>query len=140
MELSRRECLMLLSTRPFGRILYTASGLPAVVPVNFLVAPDGQDGDVLVCTVRGDWLLASINHAVIGLQAEELDRDMDEGWWVTVVGRAEPVEDGDEAAALRADPRWPRIIGEREAIVRLRPGLTSGRRVSPGKQSGDADG
>lgn len=133
MELSRRECLLLLSTRPFGRIVYTASGLPAVVPVNFLVGPDGQDEDVLVCTVRGDWLLASINHAVVGLQADELDRDMDGGWWVTVVGRAEPVEDGGEVAALRADPRWPRIIDDSDAIVRLRPGLTSGRRISPGK-------
>jgi hypothetical protein len=130
MELSRRECLMLLSTRAFGRIVYTASGLPAVVPVNFLVAPAGPDEDVLVCTVRADWLLAPIGHAVVGLQADELDRGLDGGWWVTVVGRAEPVEDRHEAAALRADPRWPRLIDDSEAVLRLRPGLTSGRRFS----------
>ncbi|HEU5425828.1 MAG TPA: pyridoxamine 5'-phosphate oxidase family protein [Actinocrinis sp.] len=130
MELSRRECLMLLSTRPFGRIVYTASGLPAVVPVNFLVEPAEWDEDVLVCTVRADWLLASIDHAVVGLQADELDRGMAGGWWVTVVGRAEPVEDRAEAAALRADPRWPRIIDDGEAVVRLRAGLTSGRQFS----------
>ncbi|HEU5355694.1 MAG TPA: pyridoxamine 5'-phosphate oxidase family protein [Actinocrinis sp.] len=130
MELSRRECLMLLSTRSFGRIVYTASGLPAVVPVNFLVEPAQRDEDVLVCTVRADWLLAPINHAVVGLQADELDRGMDAGWWVTVVGRAEHVEDRGEAAALRADPRWPRTIDESEAVVRLRAGLTSGRRLS----------
>ena len=130
MELSRRECLMLLSTRPFGRIVYTASGLPAVVPVNFLMEPAERDEDVLVCTVRADWLLAPINRAVVGLQADELDLGMDGGWWVTVVGRAEQVEDLGEAAALRADPRWPRIIGDTEAVLRLRAELTSGRSLS----------
>jgi nitroimidazol reductase NimA-like FMN-containing flavoprotein (pyridoxamine 5'-phosphate oxidase superfamily) len=136
MELSRRECLTLLSTRPFGRIVYTASGLPAVVPVNFLVEHAELDEDLLVCTVRVDWLLAPIDHAVVGLQADELDRGMDGGWWVTVVGRAEPVEDRQEAAALRADPRWPRIIDDSETVMRLRPGLTSGRRLGLEKQNG----
>lgn len=132
MELSRRECLTLLSTRAFGRIVYTASGLPAVIPVNYLVGPAAweEDEDVLVCAVRADWLLAPINRAVVGLQADELDRDMDGGWWVTVVGRAEPVEDLAEAAALRADPRWPRIIDDTETVVRLRAALASGRRFS----------
>jgi hypothetical protein len=134
-ELSRRECLTLLSTRPFGRIVYTASGLPAVVPVNFLVESAGRDEDVLVCAVRADWLLAPINHAVVGLQADELDRGMDGGWWVTVVGRVEPVDDRREAAALRADPRWPRVIDDSEAIMRLRPGLASGRRLGLDKQN-----
>jgi pyridoxamine 5'-phosphate oxidase-like protein len=136
MELSPRECLTLLSTRPFGRIVYTASGLPAVVPVTFLVQHAERDEEVLVCTVRADWLLAPINHAVVGFQADELDRGMDGGWWVTVVGRAEPVEDRTEAAALRADPRWPRIIDDSEAVVRLRPGLTSGRRFGLDKRNG----
>lgn len=129
MELSRHECLILLSTRTFGRILYTAAGLPAVLPVNFLVQPDEQGGDLLVCTVRGDWLLAPIDRTVVGLQADELDRELAAGWWVTVVGRAEPVRDQARAAALRADPRWPRTIGHGEQIVRLRPGLTRGRRI-----------
>lgn len=129
MELSRRECLTLLATRPFGRIVYTASGLPAVVPVTFLVEHAERDEDLLVCTVRADWLLAPIDHTVVGLQADELDRGMDGGWWVTVVGWAEPVEDHMEAAALRADPRWPRRVGRGEAILWLRPGLTRGRRI-----------
>lgn len=129
MELSRRECLLLLSTRPVGRILYTAAGLPAVVPVNFLVQPDEQGEDLLVCTVRGDWLLAPIDRTVVGLQADELDRELTGGWWVTVVGRAEPVRDEARAAALRADPRWPRRVGRGEAILWLRPGLTRGRRI-----------
>jgi hypothetical protein len=53
-----------------------------------------------------------------------------------VVGRAEPVEDRQEAAALRADPRWPRIIDDSETVMRLRPGLTSGRRLGLEKQNG----
>ena len=130
-ELSRRECLMLLSTRPVGRIVYTARGLPAVVPVTFLFELGDAAGDVLVCCVRGNWLLAPIDQAVVGLEADQLEHEMDRGWWVTVVGRAERVRDEDEAAALRADPRWPRQIDESEAILRLSPELASGRRIVP---------
>jgi nitroimidazol reductase NimA-like FMN-containing flavoprotein (pyridoxamine 5'-phosphate oxidase superfamily) len=130
-ELSRRECLMLLSTRPIGRIVYTARGLPAVVPVTFLFELGSGTQDVLVCCVRGSWLLAPLDQAVVGLEADEFERDMDGGWWVTVVGRAERVRDEQEAAALRADPRWPRQIDESEAVLRLSPELASGRRIVP---------
>jgi hypothetical protein len=130
-ELTRRECLLLLSTRPIGRILYTARGLPAVVPVSFLVERRAGDQDLLVCCVRGSWLLAPIDQAVVGLEADQLDRGIDDGWWVTVVGRAEQVWDEREQAALRADPRWPRPVGEGETILRLSPELASGRRIVP---------
>ena len=133
-ELTRRECLMLLATHPVGRIVYTAHGLPAVIPVNFLVDsgavnPGAEDQDVLVCCVRGGWLLASIDQAVVGLEADRLDSGLDAGWWVTAVGRVEQVRDEREAAALRADPRWPRPIGESEWILLLRPELATGRRI-----------
>jgi uncharacterized protein len=130
-ELSRRECLMLLSTRPIGRIVYTARGLPAVVPVTFLFELGTGAEDVLVCCVRGNWLLAPLDQSVVGLEADQFGHDMDSGWWVTVVGRAERVRDEQEAAALRADPRWPRPIDESEAILRLNPELASGRRIVP---------
>ena len=130
-ELSRRECLMLLSTRPIGRIVYTARGLPAVVPVTFLFQLGAGAEEVLVCCVRFSWLLAPLDQAVVGLEADQLEQDMDGGWWVTVVGRAERVRDEREAAALRADPRWPRPIGESDAILRLSPELASGRRIVP---------
>jgi hypothetical protein len=87
--------------------------------------------DMLVCCVRGNWLLAPIDQTVVGLEADQLEHDLDSGWWVTVVGRAERVRDEDEAAALRADPRWPRQIDEGEAILRLSPELASGRRIVP---------
>lgn len=130
-ELTRGECLTLLSTHPIGRIVYTARGLPAVIPVNFLVESGAGDEGVLVCCVRGGWLLSSIDRAVVGFEADQLDRGMDDGWWVTVVGRAEPVRDEREAAALRADPRWPRPIDEGDGILRLSPELASGRRIVP---------
>jgi hypothetical protein len=136
-ELSRSECLKLLSTSPVGRIVYTARGLPAVLPVNFLVEPPGADGeDVLVCSVRGGWLLSPVAYAVVALQADRVDRGMDGGWWVTVVGRAEPVLDTWEAAALRADPRWPRPLDESEGLLRLRPEVASGRRIVSAAQGG----
>lgn len=131
-ELSRRECLKLLSTSPVGRIVYTARGLPAVLPVNFLVEPgaDGAEGgDALVCCVHGGWLLAPVDYAVVALQADRVDRGMDGGWWVTVVGRAEPVLDAWEATTLRADSRWPRPLDESEGFLRLRPEVSSGRRI-----------
>lgn len=134
-ELTRSECLMLLSTRPIGRIVYTARGLPAVVPVTFLVEPGAEDSDVLVCCVRGDWLLASIDRAVVGFEADQFDRAMADGWWVSVVGRAEPVHDEREAAALRADPRWPQPIDAGERILRLNPELASGRRIVPAQHA-----
>lgn len=130
-ELSRRECLMLLSTRPIGRIVYTARGLPAVVPVTFLFELGSGAEEVLVCCVRPSWLLAPLDQAVVGLEADQLEHTMNGGWWVTVVGRAERVRDELEAATLRADPRWPRQIDESEAILRLNPELASGRRIAP---------
>ena len=40
-ELSREECLSLLVTAPFGRLVLTEGALPAVLPVNFLLDAAG---------------------------------------------------------------------------------------------------
>lgn len=113
-ELDRRECLLLLSTRAFGRVVYTACGLPAVLPVTFLVQPDGQGEDVLVCAVRRDWLLAPIERTVVGLQADELDARLAGG---CRAGRGRVAGRGAAGGpALARDPCGPR--GARAAAPR----------------------
>ncbi len=48
-EASREECLALLATAPFRRLVLTEGALPAVLPVNFLLDPAG----IVIRTAEG---------------------------------------------------------------------------------------
>jgi nitroimidazol reductase NimA-like FMN-containing flavoprotein (pyridoxamine 5'-phosphate oxidase superfamily) len=122
--LNRAECLALLGTMPFGRIVFTDQAMPAVLPVNFSV----WDGALLIRTGVGSKLAAATRNAVVAFEVDDIDPDTGRGWSVVVVGRSGVVEHPAELAeaeevALRS---W---VGGRDHLIRVAIGTIDGRRV-----------
>jgi len=124
-ELSRAECLRLLATVTIGRIAYTRQALPAVEPVHFAL----HDGAIVIRTDAGGGLAAATRHAVVAFQADDLYSARRTGWSVTVVGRCEELTDAGDIARLDELGLEPWIPGARDHVIRIVPGIVTGRRV-----------
>jgi uncharacterized protein len=134
--LSPHDCLALARTMPIGRIVFTDQALPAVQPVNFLLA----DGCVVFRTGEGTKLAAALRDTVVAFEIDDYDTRTESGWSVTVVGRAEPVIDAAESARLARLPLRTWAPGNRDRFVRIRPEYISGRRLLvDGGPNGAAD-
>lgn len=124
-ELSRSECLRLLSKVRVGRVAFTVGALPSVLPVNFTLAGE----DVVFRTDPGSKLDAAIRNAVVAFEADEVDDAAGRGWSVVVVGVASHVVADDELTELRALPLRPSGPGALSHYVRIAPQMVSGRRL-----------
>ncbi len=85
--LSAQECIDLLRTRTVGRIGLSASSLPFVVPVRYVV----DDHRILMRAGRDTRMAAATSDAVVAFEVDEFDHDMDAGWSVMVQGLAREV-------------------------------------------------
>jgi uncharacterized protein len=132
-QLSGRECLRLIASVPFGRIVYTRRALPAVEPVNFAV----HNGDIVFMTEADGTLATAVRQAIVAFQADDLDAIGRDGWSVTVVGAAHEVTDPAEVARLGQIGPAPWLPGQGEQFVRIVPGIVTGRWLRP---AGHADG
>ncbi|MEV7010806.1 pyridoxamine 5'-phosphate oxidase family protein [Streptosporangium sp. NPDC051022] len=123
--LSREECLLLLSTTPIGRVVFTDRALPAVQPVGFRL--DGED--IVIRTTAGSKLATATRDAVVAFEADDFDAVLRTGWSVTAVGHARAVRPG-EAARLAGLPvaTWWLSGGEDHFIV-VDTEQISGRRI-----------
>ena len=124
--LDEEECLRLLASCPVGRVAISMGGLPAVFPVNFTLV----DGTIMFRTGEGTKLRAALSRAIVGFEADSIDPTYHEGWSVLVIGRAEelevaPGEDGADGVPVAA---W--AGGDRHHLIRIRPELVSGRRIT----------
>lgn len=124
-ELSRDECLALLPTVPFGRLVFTQGALPAVLPVNFLLDSAG----VVLRTSPSGSVARVPDGAVVALQADDVDAARRSGWSVTVVGQVRTVREPVELARLEALPLRPWVAGDRSAVVVVDVGIVTGRRL-----------
>jgi nitroimidazol reductase NimA-like FMN-containing flavoprotein (pyridoxamine 5'-phosphate oxidase superfamily) len=122
--LNRRRCLDLLGTVRVGRLVFTEDALPAVQPVNFRLWRD----DVVIRVAGGPKLAAATNNLVVAFQADDLDPDLRTGWSVTVVGRAQPIDDVSELVELSGTFLQPWVDGRRDHFVRIRTEKMTGRR------------
>lgn len=130
-ELSRQECLALLTTEPYGRVVLVRGGLPTVYPVNFVL-----DGAGLVVRTReGSSLCAAAGMAAVALQADRIDRERRTGWSVTVVGRARIPDDPVELARLSELPLEPWAGGVRNVFVVIELGAVTGQRIGGAEQA-----
>lgn len=113
--LSRDECVRLLASVPFGRIIYTVAALPAVQPVNFTIRHD----TIVVRTASESKLAAATRNSVIAFQADQIDVATRAGWSVTVVGRCSEVVDPVEVAelALTGPQAWGRPASDRFIVI-----------------------
>ena len=122
--LSRDACLELLRSRSVGRLAYVArTGVPDVVPVNYVLAGD----DVLIRSGPGPKLQAAERRDVVAFEVDHIDEDAHSGWSVVVHGTATRLSAA-EAARLPVDAR-PWAVGPRSHVIRVRPQRITGRRL-----------
>ena len=125
-QLTRDQCLHLMTSVPVGRIIYTRQALPAVELVNFAI----DNGDIIVRTDRGGKLAAAIRGAVVAFEADHLDTEHRVGWSVTAIGQSQEVTDPEEIGRLRRIGLSSWAPGHREHFIRISPGLLNGRRLT----------
>ncbi|MFC5751405.1 pyridoxamine 5'-phosphate oxidase family protein [Actinomadura rugatobispora] len=123
--LDTEECRSLLATTPLGRIVFTDRALPAVQPVNYVLA----DGDVVIRTSPASRLATAAGDAVVAFEIDDFDTASRTGWSVVVIGRARAATGSAELAALRALPLRSWAPGDHDHFIRIHPQLISGRRI-----------
>jgi nitroimidazol reductase NimA-like FMN-containing flavoprotein (pyridoxamine 5'-phosphate oxidase superfamily) len=127
------ECRALLASHKIGRVSITWDALPVIAPVNYVL-----DGNTIVFRTRRDGMLAqACNDAVIAFEIDELAADGSGGWSVNVVGIATLLAPSEQVRALSLG-LVSAAGDDREQFVRLRIGLTSGRRITPLESSATA--
>ena len=124
-ELSRDECLALLASAAVGRMVFTASALPAVVPVTFAL-----DGGAAVCqTASKSRLARAADGGVLALQTDEVDVVTRSGWSVIATGRAEVLHDPVQVRRVAALVE-PWVPGPADIAIRLPLTVVTGRRIT----------
>jgi uncharacterized protein len=131
-DLSREECLALLPTTPVGRLVFTDRALPAVIPVNFVL----DHGQIVIRTGAGSTLAAAVRGSVVAFEVDDFDRNVKNGWTVTVTGQARQVVDPQELDRLTQLDLEPWAGGDRHNFIVIPIELVSGRRVGPGPLPG----
>jgi uncharacterized protein len=125
-QMSRDECLHLMTSVPVGRIIYTRQALPAVELVNFAI----DNGDIIIRTDQSGKLAAAIRGTVVAFEVDDLDIVRHDGWSVTVVGQSQEVTDPDEIGRLEQIGLYSWAPGDRQHFIRISPGILNGRRLS----------
>lgn len=118
------ECMRLLSSTRLGRVGFTSSAGPQVLPVNHTVL----DGSIVFRTELYTSLADGTRGSTVAFESDELDDRMRSGWSVLVVGRAEHVEDPDEMTDVFRRMGQPWAPGSRPLIARIVPSEVTGRR------------
>jgi nitroimidazol reductase NimA-like FMN-containing flavoprotein (pyridoxamine 5'-phosphate oxidase superfamily) len=121
--LTEQECRDLLGTVPHGRIVFTDRALPAIQPVNFVMA----DGAVVISTAAGSKLAAAARNAVVAFEIDEFDDALSTGWSVVVIGHARVVAEDGELSHLRDLPLKAWTLCEPVHYIAITPELISGR-------------
>ena len=123
--LSEQECRGLLREARVGRVGVSLGEVPAVFPVNYMVAGD----EIWFFTAEGTKLRAATAKSTVTFEVDEIDPFTETGWSVIVVGPArERVEPSVVVAARRAGLR-PWAAGDRFHLVSVAMDFVSGRRI-----------
>ena len=91
--LNRDQCIWLLESVPFGRIVFTVHAMSAIQPVNFVIDRDR----VVICTSSDSKLAAASRNAILAFEADDIDPVTRSGWSVAVVGRGSVIDDPEQA-------------------------------------------
>lgn len=123
--MSREECLALLVTVPVGRLGVSIEALPAILPVNFALL----HGQIVIRSVPGTKLDASVAQAVVAFEADAWDPAGGWGWSVLVRGRGSEITDPDDLAEAKRLPlrAWA-LKDAASRFLRIETTMVSGRR------------
>jgi CBS domain-containing protein len=123
--LSEQDCRWLLRQARVGRVAVSVGEVPAVFPVNYVVAGE----DILFFSADGTKLRAAIANAMVTFEVDHVDPFAETGWSVMVVGQArERTEPTVIVGAKRAGLR-PWAAGDRFHLVAIAMDFVSGRRI-----------
>ncbi|MEV7187617.1 pyridoxamine 5'-phosphate oxidase family protein [Kitasatospora sp. NPDC093102] len=136
--LERKDCLRLLAGVPLGRVVFTKDALPAIRPVNHVVA----DGAIIIRTHEGAALTSAAGvpgapGPVVAYEADAIDLDTHLGWSVVVTGYAELVTDPAEVRRYE-ELATPWVDAAMHHVVRIRPELVTGFLLAAGPEAGGA--
>jgi nitroimidazol reductase NimA-like FMN-containing flavoprotein (pyridoxamine 5'-phosphate oxidase superfamily) len=121
------QCLALLASVPFGRVVFTHRALPAIRPVNHLV----DQGHVIIRSNLGSGVgLAAGDGMVVAYEADSIDAETRSGWSVVVTGVARLVADPAELARYERLLR-PWVDGRKDCVIRIPPDVVTGYELSP---------
>jgi hypothetical protein len=124
-KLMPAECRRLITPGGIGRIAFSTSSGPVVVPVNFAVLAD----TIVVRTAEGTVIDGHANE-LTALEVDHIDEALCQGWSVLVRGPAHRVASPAELRRLQEEAvLWPWPGGEREVYVRIVPREITGRRI-----------
>lgn len=124
LELPRPLCLRLLAGHDVGRLVFSAAGLPAVVPIAYLL----DDESIVVRTSEDSRVARHALDTVVAFEVDELEPSVRRGWSVVVTGRTSRVSDPAELARLQPQlPMW--VGGDRNLVLRIGLELVTGRLV-----------
>jgi nitroimidazol reductase NimA-like FMN-containing flavoprotein (pyridoxamine 5'-phosphate oxidase superfamily) len=114
-----------LASVPLGRIVFTQAALPAVQPVNFMMAGD----NVIIRTSAGSKLAAAVRNSVVAFEVDDYDAEKRLGWSVVIVGHARRVSGAEELGRLRGLPLRSWAPGGQDDFIRITPEVVTGRRI-----------
>ena len=118
-------CLCLLGTHPVGRIGFSASALPVIMPINFTL--DGRT--IFFRTEPGLKLDAARAGVVACLEVDGYDTITHAGWSVLATGRLHLVADPDRVDLIATLPLAPWASPHAPYLVEMPVELLSGRAV-----------
>jgi transcriptional regulator with XRE-family HTH domain len=124
-KLMPAECRRLIAAGGIGRIAFSTTAGPLVLPVNFAVVA----GTIVIRTAEGT---AVDGHASdqVAFEVDRLDEALSQGWSVLVRGMAHRVAHPAELKNVRRDAAiWPWPGGDRDVYVRIIPDTITGRRI-----------
>lgn len=133
-ELTEAESLRIIEQAEVGRIGFSGSYGPVVLPVNYKVVEGSVVFRTTVGGPLGEDLRTGIAHAEykVAFEIDELDPVARTGWSVMIQGAAHHVDDEQERAVVARAGIEPWAGGERDHYVRIRPTAISGRRIRRG--------
>lgn len=135
LELPRPLCLRLLAGHDVGRLVFSAAGLPAVVPIAYLL----DDQSIVVRTSEDSRVARHAMDTVVAFEVDELEPSVRSGWSVVVTGRTSRVSDPAELTRLRPQlPMW--VGGDRNLVLRIGMEMVTGRLVPERPEPAVVDG
>lgn len=132
-QLTRTTALELLASVGMGRLVFTHRALPAIRPVNHLVAGES----IIVRATPGAAITAAAGRdgVVVAYEADSIDADTQLGWSVIVVGTARLLTDERAAARYRSRLR-PWISDAADDVITISAEMITGYRMVAADRAG----
>ena len=130
LELTRPECLRLLTATRFGRIVISVPewDRPVIRPVNYVFDEPSQS--VLIRSAPGTKLHAVLRSSRAAFEIDGADADGRVGWSVIINGAAEEITDPAERRRVEQHDLEPLAPGYKGHWIRIRINTVSGRRIA----------